>query len=166
VNPAAPHSDAFDESDQLEATKPNAPKLAPNDAPDRKNPVRPTHESTHHMLHQHHSTHHRLRHVLIHEVDDGPQVTHDLNLADELNCHHLELDQALQKDPNDLHARLDLARLLFARGMLAQAADEALVLQKLNEAHANGAVRQLLVDIFKTLGRKTPPNTPSSSSSS
>ena len=152
MNPAAPHSDAFDESDQVEATKPQAPELAPNGAPDRKNPVRSA---------MHHSTHHRLRHVLIHEMDDGPQVTHDLNLADELNCHHLELDQALQKDPNDLHARLDLARLLFARGMLAQAADEALVLQKLNEAHANGAVRQLLVDIFKTLGRKSPPNVPS-----
>jgi len=61
----------------------------------------------------------------------------------------LLLDQALQINPLNLDARLALVKLLVERGMLAQAAIEAMALDKLDKGNGNGTARALLDQIFK-----------------
>jgi len=75
------------------------------------------------------------------------QATNQVN--DDKSAQLLFLDQALQINPLNLDARLALVKLLVDRGMLAQAAIEAMTLDKLDKGNANGTARALLDQIFK-----------------
>jgi putative thioredoxin len=74
----------------------------------------------------------------------------------EAESEHLALDKALQADPGNSEARLGLAKLCFAKGLHAEAVDEALELLKRDKAYGSGAARTLLLDIFSALGPASP----------
>ena len=67
-----------------------------------------------------------------------------------------KLEAALKSNPGNSEARLALAKVLFAQGNASRAVDEALELLKRDRAHANGAARTLLLDIFAALGATSP----------
>jgi putative thioredoxin len=66
------------------------------------------------------------------------------------------LRAAVAAEPTNLDARLELGRLLAARGAYADALAELLEVVRREPRHADGAARQAMVDIFAVLGARDP----------
>jgi putative thioredoxin len=100
---------------------------------------------------------------LIDRIVDGHRLEAEADqLAAELRTHPPKtaeveaMRQRVADRPDDLAARLELGRALAAHNEYAEALEMLLVVVQKDPAFADGAARQLMVDIFALVGADDP----------